>query len=56
MINDSAPAVASQLLNSVVYEVSEDVVLDTTAKIEKALAGSWLLIFGKQGFHTKICL
>ena len=36
MINDSAPAVASQLLNSVVYEVSEDVVLDTTAKIEKS--------------------
>jgi hypothetical protein len=36
MINDVAPAAASQLLNSVVYEVSEDVVLDTTAKIEKS--------------------
>ncbi len=29
MVNDAAPAAASQLLNSVVYEVSEDVVLDT---------------------------
>ncbi len=36
MVNDAAPAAASQLLNSVVYEVSEDVVLDTIAKIEKS--------------------
>ena len=36
MINDAAPAAASQLLNSVVYEVSENVVLDMTTKIKKS--------------------
>ena len=47
MINDAAPAAASQLLNSVVYEVSEDVVLDTTAKIKKSTRRQMVTNFWK---------
>ena len=35
MISEAAPFAARQLLNSVTYEVSEDVVLDAMTKIEK---------------------
>jgi len=47
MINSAAPAAASQLLNSVTYEVSEDVVLDTTAKIEKSTRRQMVTNFWK---------
>ena len=47
MINSAAPAASSQLLNSVTYELSEDVVLDTTAKIEKSTRRQMVTNFWK---------